>query len=931
MKNCKSFEKKLTAYLFGELNERDFQTLETHLESCAACRAAREAQRQTLALLGKALEAAPAPAELTARRFIPSRVPAHRPTFADYWYSPKLTAALVTGAAFSVLFLISISFVAVSVIKKEDMCFEAKTINRPEMSLKKLRVPSQASNEKQNPKLRKRVAAKTTQANLPELQMPEIAGTRGDIGAIDAHKFGSDIGFSMPVGDDLAAFNQMLAGADPQSGSDSMVSENAPTAPSPKPALTGTSRTILRKPKMLGKESANSKPVESYGYAAVAAAEPAAMPPAAPMVSGDRLAMAGDSTHFTMPEIHFFGSKQKATDEEMALLRDRSETDADRSSGIIVPDTKMPEVAGRVGGIDSLGEISVVNGMGYSTSQDDLFGDAVGVGETFSRAAPAPAKPDATLATGVLWMDESPREEPALAGVEVATSSSMLGYGASVDDDREGRLKAEVGVDKARNSSSARELEELDRGGQSFGLEKDMPTELRRKLEPAVFNPYTLAVENAFSTFSIDVDTASYGLARNRLLGGGLPDPELVRTEEFINSFDYDYRPPTGKQTFSVHSEMAPSPFRTGMDVLKVGIKGRRIGRDDHRGAVLTLVIDTSGSMSTPERLGLVKESLALLLDQLGPDDEVAIVQFGGAARLVREHTPASDKAALLEAINALQPGGPTQFDKGLELGYQLAMTGFRAGDSNRIIILSDGVANLGELDPEAILEQVAEQRKKGIYLSVLGFGAGTYDDDLLERLANRGDGMYAYIDTLDEARHLLVDQLAATLHVIASDVKIQIEFNPARVLRYRQLGYENRQLTKEQFRDDTVDAGEVGSGQSVTALYDVELKPDGPEREPIATVYVRYRRADNGAVEEISSRVTESVRAKRFEDADLRFRLAACTAEFAERLRRSPYADGTDMKDIFGRLQPVALELDLDGQVQELLRLISIADGLER
>lgn len=195
--------------------------------------------------------------------------------------------------------------------------------------------------------------------------------------------------------------------------------------------------------------------------------------------------------------------------------------------------------------------------------------------------------------------------------------------------------------------------------------------------------------------------------------------------------------------------------------------------------------------------------------------------------------------------------------------------------------------------------------------------------------MANRGDGMYAYIDSIDEARRLLVDQLAATLHVIASDVKIQIEFNPERVLRYRQLGYENRQLTKEQFRDDTVDAGEVGSGQAVTALYDVELDPAGNPRDPIATVYVRYRRADTGAIEEISTRVMDPVRQKRFEDADVRFQLAACTAEFAERLRRSPYAEGTEMAEIYRKLQPVALEMDLDAQVQELLRLISIADRL--
>ncbi|MCK4563108.1 MAG: von Willebrand factor type A domain-containing protein, partial [Verrucomicrobia bacterium] len=504
--------------------------------------------------------------------------------------------------------------------------------------------------------------------------------------------------------------------------------------------------------------------------------------------------------------------------------------------------------------------------------------------------------------------------DSALLGEDLSRKSDRLGFddNLTITAGTKSSLELDPVVDRLKS------LDEMDR----------VPERLAER-EPAGFNPYVLAVENAFSTFSIDVDTAAYGLARQQLFAGGLPVPETVRTEEFINSFDYDYRPPAGKQTFAVHSEMAPSPFRTGMDLLKVGIKGYRIGRDNHRGAVLTLVIDTSGSMSTPERMGLVKKSLALLLDGLGPEDEVALVQFGGEARLVLEHTPLVQKAELLKAIAKLQPGGPTQFDAGLELGYAMATAGFKAGASNRIIIMSDGVANVGELDPEAMLQKVGEHRRKGIYLSVLGFGAGTYDDDLMERLANRGDGMYAYIDTLDEARRLLVDRLAATLHVIASDVKIQIEFNPDRVLRYRQLGYENRQLTKEQFRDDTVDAGEVGSGQAVTALYDLELDPNGESRDPIATVYVRYRRADTGAIEEISSRVTDSARRKRFADADARFQLAACTAEFAERLRRSPYADGTEMVDILGKLQPVAAELDLDAQVQELLRLILIADGL--
>jgi Ca-activated chloride channel family protein len=520
---------------------------------------------------------------------------------------------------------------------------------------------------------------------------------------------------------------------------------------------------------------------------------------------------------------------------------------------------------------------------------------------------------------GFKWDMDGKKEEAAVVVSGVAVdplSSDVDGDGLSARQVE--RLKSNVTPEPVKPASSK-------------PVSAPEPARPAKPVVPAQFNPYVLARENAFSTFSIDVDTASYGLARTQLQNRQLPVPESVRTEEFINSFDYDYRPPAGAQTFAIHKEMAPSPFRLGLDALKIGIKGRRIGRDDHRGAMLTLVIDTSGSMDTPERLGLIKQSLAMLLNQLSPSDEVAIVQFGGQARLVLDHTPVSRKGELLAAIQSLQAGGPTQFDQGLALGYRVATDGFRAGDSNRILILSDGVANVGELTPEAILKQVAENRKKGIYLSVLGFGAGAYDDDLLEQLADRGDGMYAYIDTEDEARLLLVDRLASTLHVIASDVKIQVEFNPARVARYRQLGYENRQLTKQQFRDDTVDAGEVGSGQSVTALYDVELIADGPADEPIATVYVRYRRADNGLVEEISSRVTDAVRAATFSAADARFKLAVCTAEFAEHLRRSPYADGTELRDVLEQLKPVVQALDLDKQVQELYELMAVTDRMER
>ena len=860
--------------------------LEDHMESCETCRAALEAQRATLELLGATLEAAPAPDQLS-----PWRKPVIRPRslLEKIWFSTQLKAVLSAGAIHSVLFLLAGTLVVFTVVKKSEVSFEApRAIERPKMKLKK---PKVRVNETSRPKSVTRIVSRADKTSMTDIQLPEMSGMGSGLGGVSIDGY------------DMA----------PDLGEVSMSGRGSSAGAVPEPAPSDH--------RIAGHD----------GFASSTVARP-------------RMQM----KKLQVPLATKKGKPQRPKLRKRIVAKSNLYSD-----DIAVPDIAVPEINGIRGGIESdvdrsgLGDV----GLGFSMPQDEVRGQKLAEA---SKAAPAPVPAESQSGVeGAVKREKGTisftMPEMAVFGISskadslpkaapVPAKPESLAYGALKESESLAKGKELDEVDSDTSSDlfegNARQEEE-PRSGEPMTMMLDRAVDelkrVDRKPEPAVFNPYMLAKENAFSTFSIDVDTASYGLARQQLLAGGLPDPEMVRTEEFINSFDYDYRPPAGKQTFAVHTEMAPSPFRTNMDLIKIGIKGRRIGRDDHRGAVLTLVIDTSGSMATPERLGLVKQSLALLIDQLNPSDMVAIVQFGGKARLVREHTPASEKAQLLEAINELQPGGATQFDKGLELGYQIAKSGFRAGDSNRIMILSDGVANLGELDPEMMLQQVAEQRKKGIYLSVLGFGAGSYDDDMLERLANSGDGMYAYIDTLEESQRLLVDQLAATLHVIASDVKIQVEFNPARVLRYRQLGYENRQLTKEQFRDDTVDAGEVGSGQSVTALYDVELIPGGPKHEPIATVYVRYRRADNGAVEEISSRVMDTARQMNFEDADERFQLAACTAEFAERLRRSPYADGTEMKDIKGKLQSVAMKLELDEQVKELLRLISIAERLEQ
>jgi Ca-activated chloride channel family protein len=454
------------------------------------------------------------------------------------------------------------------------------------------------------------------------------------------------------------------------------------------------------------------------------------------------------------------------------------------------------------------------------------------------------------------------------------------------------------------------------------------PTPVAPTFKPAGFNPVVEAAENAFSTFSIDVDTASYTMARRSILEGRRPEPESVRTEEFVNAFDYDYAPPS-KGAFAIHVDGAASPFRKSMDVLRIGIKGRRIGRDQHVPSNLTLVIDTSGSMQTDDRIGLIRRSLRMLVDQLDPEDRVAVVQFGSKAALRLEPTPAAQKDEILRVIDSLETVGSTQLEGGLKLGYEVAARAFRSGASNRVILMSDGVANLGATESAGILSTVEAHRKQGVRLTVLGFGTGAYNDAMLESLADKGDGAYTFIDSEEEAKRVLVDNLAATLHVIASDVKIQVEFNPRRVQRWRQLGYENRALTKEQFRDDTVDAGEVGSGQSVTALYDVQL--DGSASEWIGTVRVRYRDVETGRVEEIERRITARDFTRDFAAASPRFRLAAGVAELAELLRLSPhtFSQGRDLADALGVLRPVALELSIDPQVQELVRLAQAAQSL--
>ncbi len=400
-------------------------------------------------------------------------------------------------------------------------------------------------------------------------------------------------------------------------------------------------------------------------------------------------------------------------------------------------------------------------------------------------------------------------------------------------------------------------------------------------------NPFIDTEDDNFSTFAMDVDTASYSVMRRYLRDGNLPPTDAIRAEEFVNAFDYNYTPPKD-DAFAVHVEGAPSKFGEGkrLQLLRVGIQGRVIPDTDRKDAILTFVVDVSGSMNMENRLGLVKRALTLLVDQLRPTDKVGIVVYGSDSRVVLEHTGIENREYITEAINQLRSEGSTNAEAGLRMGYKLALKNSKSNCINRVILCSDGVANVGNTGPDAILNTIGNYVKEGVTLTTVGFGMGNYNDVLMERLANKGNGSYAYVDTFKEAKRVFVENLTGTLQVIAKDAKIQVEFNPDTVSRFRLLGYENRALAHEDFRKDDVDAGEVGSGHSVTALYEIKLHEDAIGK--LATVFIRHENPDTQKVTEVSETISSEQLKGSYQDASAEFQLVGAIAEFAEILRGS-------------------------------------------
>jgi Ca-activated chloride channel family protein len=410
-------------------------------------------------------------------------------------------------------------------------------------------------------------------------------------------------------------------------------------------------------------------------------------------------------------------------------------------------------------------------------------------------------------------------------------------------------------------------------------------------------NPFVATSDDARSTFGLDVDTGSYTVGRTFLTEGHRPDPASVRTEEWVNAFGYDYDPPGdgddgGGDDLAVHVDGAPAPFASdGTRLVRVGVQGRSVFRRDRPEAAITLVVDTSGSMDIRERLGLVQSTLALLALELRDTDTVSVVTFDDDARVILPPTPAEDAERIVASIGQLTPSGGTNMEAGLREGYTQAQSAFRPGAINTVVLASDGVANLGITGTDPLSELVRREGQEGISLVTVGYGMGNYNDTLMEQLADRGDGFYSYVDTYEEAERLFTTSLTSTLTVIASEARAQVAFDPETVASYRLVGYENRDLADDSFRDDSVDAGELGAGHTVTALYEVRLASGVRDDASLGRVSVRHRPAGSESFVEQDVEISLDDLAPRFPSASPSLRLAGSVAAFAELLAGQPVA----------------------------------------
>ena len=455
--------------------------------------------------------------------------------------------------------------------------------------------------------------------------------------------------------------------------------------------------------------------------------------------------------------------------------------------------------------------------------------------------------------------------------------------------------------------------------------ETEMPSRYRQDFNTATYdkveeNPFLSAATNPLSTFSIDVDTASYSNVRRFINNGSLPPKDAVRVEEMINYFSYDYREPEGDKPFSIDLDATECPWDKGHRLLRIGLKGREVANENRPASNLVFLLDVSGSMLPAERLPLVKQAMRLLVDRLSEKDRVAIVVYAGGSGLALSSTSGNEKEKILRALEELKAGGSTNGADGIELAYRVAADNFIKGGVNRVILATDGDFNIGVTNQGDLIRLIEEKAKSGVFLSVLGVGTDNLKDSTMQKLADKGNGNYAYLDSVEEARKVLVQQMNGTLMTIAKDVKIQVEFNPARVASYRLIGYEKRMLRKEDFNNDKIDAGEIGAGHTVTALYEVvpagsgatdpaasvppvdPLKYQTPNPVAVASTYLdpknqspemvtvklRHKKPDGDMSELTERSFTDN--GSKFENAAPDLKFAAAVAEFGMILRDSQY-----------------------------------------
>ena len=448
--------------------------------------------------------------------------------------------------------------------------------------------------------------------------------------------------------------------------------------------------------------------------------------------------------------------------------------------------------------------------------------------------------------------------------------------------------------------------------------------------DPGV-NPYVDPTEDGTSTFGLDVDTASFTIAQRYIAEGSLPDPASVRVEEWVNAFEQGYPQPE-EGTFAIVADGGPTPFlRPDEVLLRIGLQASDVHDRARQQAALTFVIDTSGSMARDGRLEMVKDALARLVDGLRRDDTVAIVTFGNDAGVLLEPTSAARRHEIIDAIDRLLPGGSTNLEAGLRLGYELARSSLTENGIDRVVLASDGVANVGLTDPDGILRSIRQDASAGIELVSVGVGMGNYNDALLERLADQGDGFYAYVNDQDEARRLFTEDLTGTLQTVALDARAQVEFDPESVEAYRLLGYENRAIDDRDFTNDSVQAGAIGAGHTVTALYAIRLREDAGPQARLATIRLRWTDPDRGGVAEISRAIRASNLARSFDVSDPFFRFDALVAATAESLRGSPWSADSRIRDIAAVAFEEAEGLPQTDAVHGFLDLLDRLSRMER